>query len=139
MAKVFGPLESGERFAEAVQSFAQAVADRFGERHGRVEVSVAVKGRRRPHRSRKLSKGGVNFPTNGGSALLPILSAQPLPQDCGGCADMHYGIAKFIAENGGTDEETARACGVSLTIVRQAKIRHMLMLGDSPGNGRHGH
>jgi hypothetical protein len=46
MAKVFGPLESGDAFAGAIQSFAQAVADRFGERHGRIEVSVAVESRR---------------------------------------------------------------------------------------------
>jgi hypothetical protein len=136
MAKVFGPLESGERFAEAIQSFAQAVADRFGERHGRVEVSVAVTNRRRTHRSRNLSKGS-RVPTNEGSALLPILSTQkPFPQDCGGCADMHLGIVRHIQKNGGTDDEVAKACGVSLVIVRQAKVRHMLLLRDSQGNGR---
>ncbi len=43
MARVFGPLESGERFAEAIQQFAQAVADRFSERHGTVRVSVSIK------------------------------------------------------------------------------------------------
>lgn len=138
MAKVFGPLESGERFAEAVQSFAQAVADRFGERHGRVEVSVAVTGRRRPHRSRKLSKDSGSIPTNDGSTPLPILSTQAFPQDCGGCADMHLGIARHIQKNSGTDEEIAKACGVSLTIVRQARVRHMLLLRDSNRNG-HGH
>ena len=47
---------------------------------------------------------------------------------------MHLGIAKFINENGGTDEEAAKACGVSLAIVRQARVRHMLLL-----EGRHGH
>lgn len=135
MAKVFGPLESGERFAEAIQSFAQAVADRFGERHGRVEVSVSVTSRRRTHRNRKLSKDSSSITTNGGSTLLPILSRQAFPQDCGGCADMHYGIAEYIQQNGGTDEETAKACGVSLAIVRQARVRHMLLLRDSNGNG----
>jgi hypothetical protein len=89
MAKVFGPLESGERFAEAIQQFAQAVADRFGERHGRLEVSVAVTSRK-PNRRWKSRKDSSNLPTNGGSALLPIHSTQPFPQDCGGCADMHY-------------------------------------------------
>jgi len=139
MAKVFGPLESGERFAEAVQQFAQAVADRFGERHGRVEVSVAVEDRRkRNNRSNpcrpSLARKSRNLSTDGGSALLPILSSQkPFPQDCGGCADMHLGIAKFIAKNGSTDEEAAKACGVSLAIVRQARVRHMLL------EGRHGH
>jgi len=141
MAKVFGSLESGDLFAEAIQQFAQAVADRFGERHGKVEVSVAVADRRkrnnrasacRPSLARKSSK----FPTNGGSALLPIIPSQrPFPQDCGGCSDMHLGIAKFIAKNGGTDEEAAKACGVSLAVVRQARVRHMLLEG-SPGNGR---
>jgi hypothetical protein len=140
MAKVFGPLESGDRFAEAIQQFAQAVADRFGERHGRVEVSVAVEDRRkRNNRSNacrpSLARKSHNLPTNGGSALLPILHAQTTAQqDCGGCGEMHFGIAKFINENGGTDEQVAKACGVSLAIVRQAKVRHMLLL-----EGRHGH
>lgn len=140
MAKVFGPLESREHFAETIQQFAQAVADRFGERHGRVEVSVAVEDRRkRNNRSNacrpSLARKSRNLPTNGGSTLLPILPAQnPFPQDCGGCADMHLGIANFINENGGTDEQVAKACGVSLAIVRQAKVRHMLLF-----EGRHGH
>jgi hypothetical protein len=145
MAKVFGPLESGERFAEAVRQFAQALADRFGERHGRVEVSVAIENRRERNGSSKssrrpLSEKSRDLPSNGGSALLPILLAQkPFPEDCGGCGEMHLGIAKFISENGGTDEEVAKACGVSLVIVRQAKVRHMLLLlRDSRGNG-HGH
>lgn len=140
MAKVFGPLESGDRFAEAIQRFAQALADRFGERHGRLEVTVAIEDRRkqnsrstscRPSLARKSRK----LPTNG-SVLLPILQTQPsLQQDCGGCADMHLGIARHIQQNGGTDQEIASACGVSLAVVRQAKVRHML-LEESPGNGR---
>lgn len=139
MAKVFGPLESGERFAETIQQFAQAVADRFGERHGRLEVSVAIEDRRkRSSRSNpcrpSLARKSRNAQTVG-SALLPILQAQTsVQQDCGGCADMHLGIANFINENGGTDEQVAKACGVSLAIVRQAKVRHMLLL-----EGRHGH
>ncbi|HEV2289920.1 MAG TPA: hypothetical protein VGR81_13330 [Candidatus Acidoferrales bacterium] len=144
MAKVFGPLESGERFAKVIQSFAQAVADRFGERHGRVEVSVAVTSRGNQNSRAKQNRRAVartqNSAMNGSATLPPILPTQkPFPQDCGGCADMHYGIAKFIAKNGGTDEETAKACGVSLAIVRQARVRHALMLGDSPENGRNGH
>jgi hypothetical protein len=140
MAKVFGTLESGERFAEAIQQFAQAVANRFGERHGRVDVSVAVEDRRKQNNRASacrpsLARKSRNLPSNGGSTPLPILSAQkPFPQDCGGCSDMHLGIAKFINENGGTDEQVAKACGVSLAIVRQAKVRHMLLL-----EGRHGH
>jgi hypothetical protein len=143
MAKVFGPLESGERFAEAIQNFAQAVADRFGERHGRVEVSVAIENRRkrnnrsnpcRPSLTRK-----SRIPVNDGSAPLPILSTQkPFPQDCTGCGEMHLGIAQHIQKNGGTDQEIASACGVSLAVVRQAKVRHMLLEGSS-GNGRNGH
>jgi len=145
MAKVFGPLESGDAFAEAIQNFAQAVADRFGERHGSVEVSVCIEDRRnRNNRSTpcrpSLARKSRSLPSNSGSALLPILPTQkPFPQDCGGCADMHLGIAKFIAKNGGTDAEAAKACGVSLAIVRQAKVRHMLLLGSSQGNGQHGH
>jgi len=144
MTKVFGPLESADAFADAIQNFAQAVADRFGERHGRVEVSVAVEDRRKGNNRSNpcrpsLARKSRNLPSNGGSALLPILSTQkPFPQDCGGCGEMHLGIAKFIAKNGGTDEDAARACGVSLAIVRQAKVRHMLIEGSS-GNGRHGH
>jgi hypothetical protein len=140
MAKVFGPLESREHFAEAIQQFAQAVADRFGERHGRIEVSVAVENRRKRNNHSNpcrpsLARKSRNLPTNGDSTLLPILSTQkPFPQDCGGCGDMHLGIAKFINEYGGTDEQVAKACGVSLAIVRQAKVRHMLLL-----EGRHGH
>lgn len=140
MAKVFGPLESGERFADAVREFAQAVADRFGERHGRVQVSVAVTGRRnhngRPKQNRRAVARTQNSAMNGSATLLPILSAQkPFPQDCGGCGEMHLGIAKFISENGGTDEEVAKACGVSLVIVRQARVRHILLLRESQGNG----
>jgi hypothetical protein len=141
MAKVFGPLESGDAFTEAIQQFAQAVADRFGERHGRVEVSVAVTSRRKRNCRSKPSQPSPsaqsrNIPSNGGATLLPILSAQkPFPQDCGGCADMHLGIARHIQKNGGTDEEVAKACGVSLAIVRQARVRHMLLLRGSQGNG----
>jgi hypothetical protein len=139
MAKVFGPLERRDAFADAIQEFAQAIADRFGERHGRVEVSVATENRRK--RSSRasacrpsLARKSRNPPSNGGSALLPILPTQkPLPQDCGGCADMHLGIAQHIQENGGTDQEIASACGVSLAVVRQARVRHMLLL-----EGRHG-
>jgi hypothetical protein len=141
MAKVFGPLETRDAFTEAIQQFAQAVADRFGERHGRVEVSVAVTSRRKRNCRSKPSQPSPsaqsrNIPSNGGATLLPILSAQkPFPQDCGGCADMHLGIARHIQKNGGTDEEVAKACGVSLAIVRQARVRHMLLLRGSQGNG----
>jgi hypothetical protein len=140
MAKVFGQLESSDRFAEAIQQFAQAVADRFGERHGRVEVSVAVEDRRKGNNRStscrpSLARKSRNLPSNGGSTLLPILQARTsVQQDCGGCGEMHLGIAKFINENGGTDEQVAKACGVSLAIVRQAKVRHMLLL-----EGRDGH
>lgn len=141
LAKVFGPLESRERFAKAIQQFAQAVVDRFGERHGRIEVSVGVENRRKGNNRSKpcrpaLARKSRNLPTKGGSALLPILSTRtPFPQDCGGCADMHLGIARHIQKNGGTDQEIASACGVSLAVVRQAKVRHML-LQESLGNGR---
>jgi hypothetical protein len=132
MAKVFGPLEDSERFAEAIQNFVQAVADRFGERHGKIEVSVAIENHRRQNgRSKRSRPSPRDLPSNRDSNLLPIL---PLPQDCGGCADMHLGIAKFISENGGTDERVAKACGVSLAIVRQARVRHML-LSESQGKG----
>lgn len=141
MAKVFGPLEDGKRFADAVQNFAQGVADRFGERHGKIEVSVAIENRRKRNGRSKSSRPALavksrNLPSNTDSTLLPILSAEkPFPQDCGGCADMHLGIARHIQKDGGTDEEVGKACGVSLAIVRQARVRHMLLLKDSQGNG----
>lgn len=144
MTRVFGPLETGEQFTEAIQSFAQAVADRFGERHGRVEVSVAVTRRGNQNSRAKQNRSAVartqDSAMSSRATLLPILAIQkPLPQDCGGCGEMHLGIAKFISENGGTDEEVAKACGVSLVIVRQARVRHMLLLEGSAGNGQHGH
>jgi hypothetical protein len=141
LAKVLGPATSAREFAETLRSFAQAVADRFGERHGKFAVSVSIQKRRKQISHTSLSKSPI-FDYSAGRlnpVELPILPAQkPFPQDCGGCADMHYGIAKFIAKNGGTDEEAAKACGVSLAIVRQAKVRHMLLLGKSLGNGQHG-
>jgi len=42
LAKVFGPITGAGEFAEALRSFAQAVADRFGERHGKFAVSVSI-------------------------------------------------------------------------------------------------
>lgn len=141
LAKVFGPVETSDRFAEAIQQFAQAVADRFGERHGRIEVSVAIEDRRKRNNRSKpcrpsLARKSRNLPPNGGSALLPILQSQTsIQQDCGGCADMHLGIARHIQKKGGTDQEIAAACGVSLAVVRQARVRHMLLEG-MPGNGR---
>lgn len=134
LAKVFGPLTDAQEFADALRTFAQAVADRFGERHGTFSVSVSIQNRRKQISRTSLSQS----PTSGDSAgrrnpaQLPILSAQkPFPQDCGGCSEMHYGIAKFIAENGGTDEAVAKACGVTLAIVRQAKVRHTLLLNEA--------
>jgi hypothetical protein len=141
LAKVFGPITDAREFAEALRSFAQAVADRFGERHGKFAVSVSIQNRRMQISRTSLSQS----PTSGDAAKrnpaqLPILSAQrPFPQDCGGCGEMHYGIAKFITENGGTDEEVAKACGVTLAIVRQAKVRHTLLFEALVGNGQHGH
>jgi len=142
LAKVFGPITDAREFAEALRSFAQAVADRFGERHGKFAVSVSFQNRRK-----QISRTGLSqSPISGDAAErrtpahLPILSAQkPFPQDCGGCGEMHLGIAKFITENGGTDEEIAKACGVTLAIVRQAKVRHTLLLEGLVENGQHGH
>ena len=99
-------------------------ADRFGERYGKFAVSVSIQNRRKQISRTNLSPSPISGEAAGSRnpAQLPILSAQrPFPQDCGGCGEMHYGIAKFITENGGTDEEVAEACGVTLAIVRQAK------------------
>jgi hypothetical protein len=134
LAKVFGPLTDAREFAETLRSFAQAVADRFGERHGKFAVSVSIQNRRKQVSRTSLSQS----PTFGDAvgrrnpAQLPILpSRESVQQDCGGCGEMHLGIVKFIAESGGTDEEVAKACGVSLAIVRQAKVRHTLLLSEA--------
>ena len=42
LVRVFGPLEDQKELAEAVRRFAQAIADRFTERHGKLVVSVSV-------------------------------------------------------------------------------------------------
>lgn len=142
LAKVFGPMTSATEFGEALRSFAQAVADRFGERHGKFAVSVSTQNRRKQISPMSLSQSPISDDSGGrrDPAQLPILSPQkPFPQDCAGCGEMHYGIAKFIAENGGTDEKVAKACGVSLAIVRQAKVRHTLLLEGSSENGHSEH
>lgn len=133
LAKVFGPITGAKEFAEALRNFGQAVADRFGERHGKFAVAVSIQNRRKQISRTSLGQPSISGDGAGSckSAQLPILSAQkPFPQDCGGCSEMHYGIAKFIIENGGTDDEVAKACGVTLAIVRQAKIRHTLLLNE---------
>jgi hypothetical protein len=49
---------------------------------------------------------------------------------------MHYGIAQFIKKNPGMgEEEVAKQCGVSPTILRQAKMRYTLILGDPVKGG----
>ena len=120
MAKVFGPLESSDRFAEAIQQFAQAVADRFGERHGRVEVSVAVENRRkrnsRPDACRpSLARKSRTFPANGGSALLPILSTQnPSRKTAAGAPTCTLGSPSSSPRTAAPTRKSAKACGVSL-------------------------
>jgi hypothetical protein len=46
LAKVLGPITDAMEFAEALRSYAQAVADRFGERHGKFAVSISIQNRR---------------------------------------------------------------------------------------------
>jgi hypothetical protein len=137
LAKVLGPATSAREFAETLRSFAQAVADRFGERHGQFAVSVSIQSHREQISRRSLNQSPISDETAGTRhpAQLPILPThKSFALDCGGCGEMHLGIAKYISEKGGTDEEVAKACGVSLAIVRQAKVRHIL-----PLEGRHGH
>jgi DNA (cytosine-5)-methyltransferase 1 len=45
LEQVFGALQDEEELSEAVRKYAQGIADRFGERHGRLTVSVSVKSR----------------------------------------------------------------------------------------------
>ena len=134
LSKVFGPTTDAREFAEVLRSFAQAVADRFGERHGKFAVSVSIQNRRKQISRTSLIQSPISGDVAGrrNPAQLPILSSrESFQQDCGGCGEMHLGIAKFISENGGTDEEIAKACGVSLAIVRQAKVRHTLLLSEA--------
>jgi hypothetical protein len=143
LAKVFGPIESAKEFAEALRSFAQAVADRFGERHGKFAVSISIQNRRRQisnlRHSARAASSVASAVRDVEPTRLPILSSQKsFPTDCGGCGDLHYGIAQFIRQNPVTDEEAAKACGVSLAVVRQARVRHVMLLGDPIGGGQHG-
>jgi DNA (cytosine-5)-methyltransferase 1 len=43
LAQVFGPLEDEKELAGAIRRFAQGIADRFGERHCSLLVSVSIK------------------------------------------------------------------------------------------------
>jgi len=137
LGKVFGPLTSANEFAEALRDYAQSVADRFGERHGKFAVSVSIQNPRRKtiHADSRSSVASLSR-GNGKPAPLPILSPpRPFPQTCPGCSDMHHGIAQYLKRTGGSDEEAAEACGVSLSVIRQARVRHVLLLE----NGQHGH
>ena len=57
LARVFGPLEGEKELAGAIRGFAQGIADRFGEREGRLTVSVSVKKTRSSRSSHLLSRG----------------------------------------------------------------------------------
>jgi hypothetical protein len=66
-------------------------------------------------------------PTDG-SQKKPVVALRVLqsPTPCGGCKDMHSGIAEVAKANPGmSDEELAAKSGCSLAIVRQAKMRHL--------------
>jgi hypothetical protein len=61
-------------------------------------------------------------------APCPEFSGRTLPvlNQCAGCKDMHRGIAKMAeAYPEMSDEELAAKSGCSVTIVRQAKMRHL--------------
>lgn len=54
------------------------------------------------------------------------LRVLPSPSPCGGCKDMHWGIAEMAKANPGiSDEELVEKSGCDLVIVRQAKVRHL--------------
>ncbi len=56
-------------------------------------------------------------------AVLRVLSS---PQTCGGCKEMHRGIADMVQANPSmSDEELAAKSGCSTIIVRQAKARYL--------------
>jgi hypothetical protein len=55
-----------------------------------------------------------------------VLRVLPSPTPCGGCKDMHWGIAEMAKANPGmSDEELAAKSGCSVIIVRQAKARYL--------------
>jgi hypothetical protein len=65
----------------------------------------------------------VHVATKPSRSVSPIL---PILDQCGGCKDMHKGIAeKAGAHPEWSDEKLAEDSGCSLTIVRQAKARHI--------------
>ena len=56
----------------------------------------------------------------------PTTPSLPILGQCGGCRDMHRGIAEMAMANPGmSDEELAVKCGCEPVIVRQAKMRHI--------------
>ena len=64
----------------------------------------------------------------GGAAKLSGLPTPSLPilGHCGGCGEMHRGIADMAEANPDWDDkQLAEDSGCSLTIVRQAKVRHL--------------
>jgi hypothetical protein len=137
LSKVFGPITGANEFAEVLREYAQGLANRFGERHAKFVVSVSIQNRRGKtvHAGGRSSVASLRAGNNAGDGKpspLPILSNQKsFPQVCSGCADMHFGIAQYLQRTGGGDEEAAEACGVSLAVIRQARVRHTLLLGDA--------
>ena len=77
LAKVFGPLTDTREFAEALRSFAQAVADRFGERHGKFAVSVSIQNRRKQISRTRLSQSPISGDAPG-CAILHNCRSSPL-------------------------------------------------------------
>lgn len=62
----------------------------------------------------------------GQKKTVPALRVLPSPSPCGGCKDMHWGIAEMAKANPGlSDEELAAKSGCDVTIVRQAKARYL--------------
>lgn len=62
----------------------------------------------------------VAKPSRSAAPILPILD------QCGGCRDMHRGIAEMAEANPElSDEELAAKSSCSVTNVRQAKMRHL--------------
>jgi hypothetical protein len=64
--------------------------------------------------------------TDGSKKAAATLRILPSPTPCGGCKDMHWGIAEMARANPGmSDEELAAKSGCDVTIVRQAKARYL--------------
>jgi hypothetical protein len=85
-------------------------------------ASASVFGEAEPPSRNPVTQCNAEIPAKTVAArrVLPAITS------CGGCKDMHWGIAEMAKANPSmTDEELAAKSGCSLTMVRQAKARYL--------------